>query len=417
MSAQRARSSSQRSTQTWQADRIEVVQALLNQPFVSHQRDPDLYNKARDHYVDLRNWFHEQAGWSLIMTRQFVKLEKVPVVWQPWMRIDGLRDGRDYGLFCFGLWYLEGLGEGDQFLLSELVEAIREHLYTVDVAVDWTMYDHRLAMSRALKKLRDLDVITTVEGDESDWARAGEQADVLYEASPLARYVLRRFPRDLMSYEHIADLQDLYEGAGAAGSNESAAEAAGVDSESAALRTRRHRVMRRLLQEPMVYDWQWDEASRRYVQTQRASLIDRMQQWTGLAGRRYKEGLVFTWPELTGQMDLFPTQGTISDIVLLLAGELRRVVSAEPHRYERDENSGYTLTQSELEGLMVALRARHNDWWSKEYREMTSSQLTVQVLDHLVEWNLGGPTANGAVLYPGLLRWNGHYETEAEGFE
>ncbi|WDL98630.1 TIGR02678 family protein [Alicyclobacillus sp. ALC3] len=399
--------------QTWQEDRVEVVQALLNQPFISYSRQPGLYSKARDHYRDLRDWFHEQTGWSLILTRKFVKLEKTPVVWQPWMRVDGLRDGRDYALFTYGLWYLEGLGDGEQFLLTEMVEAIRDHLLAVAVEIDWTVYDHRLAMSRALKKLRDLEVIAAVEGDESDWARSAEGHDVLYEASPLARYVLRRFPKDLTSYERMEELyglettlrEETREGVDA------------VASDTAALRSRRHRVLRRLLQEAVVYDWQWDEASRRYVQTQRASLIDRLEQWTGLVGHRYREGLVFTWPELTGPMDLFPSQAAMSDLMMLLGAELRGVVGEAPDKFERDENGCVVLTQSEFEGLLVTLRARSGDLWTKEFRELTSAELAFQVAEQLETWNMGVRSESGVILYPGIVRWHGYYDVEARDVE
>lgn len=430
--------------QTWQEDRVEVVQALLNQPFISYSRQPGLYGKARDHYRDLRDWFHEQTGWSLILTRKFVKLEKSPVVWQPWMRVDGLRDGRDYGLFTYGLWYLEGLGDGEQFLLTEMVEAIRDHLLAVDIAIDWTVYDHRLAMSRALKKLRDLEVIAAVEGDESDWARSADGHDVLYEASPLARYVLRQFPKDLASYEQMEELyglettprEETREGvrtvrgthADGEGGRDGHAplvpdagvaleHAGAVASDTAAVRSRRHRVIRRLLQEAVVYDWQWDEASRRYVQTQRASLIDRLEQWTGLVGHRYREGLVFTWPELTGPMDLFPSQAAMSDLITLFGAELRGVLGEAPDKLERDGNGCIMLTQSEFEGLLVTLRTRSGDLWTKEFRELTSAELASQVAAHLEGWNMGVRSESGVILYPGLVRWHGYYDVEAGDVE
>lgn len=406
-----------KSAQTWQEDRVEVVQALLNQPFITYQKSPELYNKARDHYRDLRDWFHDQTGWSLVLTRKFVKLEKTPVVWQPWMRVEGFRNGRDYGLFTYGLWYLEGLGDGDQFLLTEMVEAIREHMLAVDIAIDWTLYDHRLAMSRALKKLRDLEVITAVEGDESDWARSADGQDVLYEASPLARYVLRRFPKDLASYENVEELYGFDSANADADTAPGENRAGAADSDAAAIRSRRHRVMRRFLQEPIVYDWQWDEASRRYVQTQRASLIDRLEQWTGLVGHRYREGLVFTWPELTGPMDLFPSQAALSDIVTLLAAQLRSALTETPQRFERDANGSVVLTQSEFERLLVMLREHSGEYWTKEFREMTSAELASQVALHLAAWNLGNPTDSGVVLFPGLVQWFGYYDEEAGDVE
>jgi len=419
-----------------------VVQALLNRPFILRQQDTELYLLARDHFPVLRDWFNEQTGWSLLLTRQFAKLEKMPGEWQPWMVVGSFRDGRDYGFFTYGLWYLEGLGDGEQFLLSELVETIREHLVAVDVVVDWTLYDHRLSMARALKKLRDLAVLQAVEGDETDWARSGSDSDVLYESSPLARYVLQRLPRDLMSYRTLDELTSLESdemvvSGGAYGVSPSGVAKSGMSepdvgdprlaaqaydlvtsgsrptvSDKAATRRRRH-VMQRLLQEPVVYDWQWADEERRYVQTQRATLIERMRQFTGLEGRRFREGLLFVWPELTSEMTLFPTLAVLSDISLVLAGELRRKLTLDAYRYERDEQGCYLLTQSELEGLMMELRGRYGEWWSKEYREKPTAGLATDLVVHLQEWNLGWPDGVGGVrLFPALVRWNGDYQWE-----
>ncbi|MCL6454926.1 MAG: TIGR02678 family protein [Alicyclobacillus sp.] len=404
--------------------RQQAVQALLNRPYVQRQRDAELYRVIRDHYRPLRDWFHEQAGWSLVLTRQFAKLEKTPGVWQSWMAMDGFRDGRDYAYFTYGLWYLEGLNDGQQFLLTEMVEAIREHLVSVGLSVDWTLYDHRLSMARALKKLRDLDALTVVEGEESDWARSGED-DVLYQASLLSRYLLQSVPQRLLevSTEGMLD-EDIAAEVGVVLDRLEMDSSDGADvadkhallpAETSTAVERRHAVMRRLLQEPVVYDWQWTEGQRRYVQTQRASLLERIRTFTGLEGRRYREGLLFVWPELTAEMELFPTQAVISDIVSLLAAELRRYWESDVWAADRDSDGCPTLTRSDLETILISLRQRHGAWWSKEYREKSTSALAEDVTRHLVEWNLGRSLEDGGVvLYPVFARWVGTYALEGE---
>ncbi len=419
-------------------EKQEAVVALLNQPFILRNTDTELFLTIRDNFQALRDWFFEQTGWSLILTRQFARLEKMPEVWQPWMAVDGFRDGRDYAYFTYGLWFLEGLGDGQQFLLSEMVEAIREHLVTEGIAVDFTWYANRLSMARALKKLRDLDVLQAVEGDELDWVRAAMDSDgrddVLYQSSALARYLLQRLPEDLeFADDHRgpsgADASDMSasraENATRSGAKTrtgettrasdaatvSDAAASGPAADSAA--HRRHSVMRRLLQEPVVYDWQWTDDERRYVQTQRASLIDRIADMTGLLGRRLREGLIFTWPELGARMDLFPTQGVQSDIVILIATAIRAKLLGDENKYDKDENGSILLTRSELEALVLELRDQYGERWSKEYRELSTHGLAENLVRHLEEWNLGAPSESGGLkVYPGLMRWSGEYEVD-----
>lgn len=386
-------------------ERQRVAMALLNRPWIAKRDDAELYALAREHYEGLRDWFSEQTGWTLLLTRHFVKLEKTPTHYRSWMAFAGFREPRDYGLFTYGLWFLEGLADADQFLLSEMAETIREHLIGQRVHMDWSLYDHRLSMSRALRKLRDLGVLIAVEGDETDWARAGGDSNVLYEASPLARYVLRGFPQDLMRYGSISDFTDA--------PTEWESQAPDV-SDGQALRNRRHRVMRRLLIEPVVYDWQWAEDERRYVQTQRTSLIDRVRQMTGLEGRRYGEGLVFTWPELTGDMELYPTSAAISDVAMLLAREIRGERLRAPQRMEWDGQQSLLLTHGELETTLGQLREQYAAYWSKELREKTVRQLAADVMDHLREWNLGDADREVIRLHAGFACYQADYEWGAE---
>ncbi|CRF28852.1 conserved hypothetical protein [Mycobacterium tuberculosis] len=395
----------QRSKEQFREELRSAAMALLNRHWITKKKHPQLYLTVKDHYEKLRQWFLDHAGFSLILTRHFAKLEKVPGSYQPWMGIRGFYTPRDYALFTYGLWYLEGRGEGDQFLLSEMVDAIRDHLLTQDVQMDWTLYDHRLSMSRALRKLRELDALTAVEGEEGDWAREGGGRNVLYEASPMARYVLRRFAKELMAYDSMDALIEPE----VAVLRPSDAES--VSAGQADVAARRQRIFRRLLQEPVVYDWQWTDEERRYVQMQRSWLIEQMHEMTGLEGRRFREGLLFSWPELTGEPELFPTLSAASDLTVLLAGEIRRQSALSGNGYEEDSYGNMVLTRAEFEGLLLRLKEFHGDYWSKEHREKTSAALADELIDLMEEWNLGKRDGSlRVVLYPALMRWNGSYE-------
>jgi uncharacterized protein (TIGR02678 family) len=386
-------------------DLQQAAMALLNRHWITKRKDPELFIRVKDHYEALRDWFHDRAGLSLILTRSFVKLEKIPGSFQPWMGIRSFYSPRDYALFTYGLWYLEGCGNAEQFLLSEMVDAIRDHMLSMDVLMDWTLYEHRLSMARALKKLRELDVLVSVEGEETDWAREGGYSNVLYEASPMARYILRRFSKELMSYTSMEDLIVPQTAATLVANSATAA---------SEVQGRRHIIFRRLMQEPVVYDWQWTEDERRYVLSQRSGLLEQMRGMLGLEGRRFREGLMFTWPELSGEMDLFPTLAGQTDLLLLFAGELRRVVQAEPTFYERDDHGNYVLTRAEFEGLLMRLKQYHGDYWSKDHRLKTSSALADELVQHMEDWNLGSRQGEYMVkIYPSLARWNGNYDWEA----
>ncbi|MCY0895356.1 MAG: TIGR02678 family protein [Alicyclobacillaceae bacterium] len=389
-------------------ERQELARTLLSRPWVTKGQDPELFARVKDHYGALRDWFANHAGYALLLTRQFVKLEKVPASYQSWMGIGSFYGPRDYALFTYGLWYLEGRADKEQFLLSEMVETIRDHLVGDGWEVDWGNYDHRLSMVRALKKLRELSAITSIEGEEAGWVRDEAGANVLYEASSLARYVLRRFPKELMAY---ASLEELYEVERT--DNPLAESEEQVVSMEA--RLRRHQVFRRLLLEPVVYDWDWTEAERRYVQTQRAWLIQQMEEAIGLAGRRFREGLYFYWPDLLAEMDLFPSQSASSDLVLLVANAVRTEMAGGTAAYGVDELGAVRMTRGEFERILLALREMYEPYWTKDYREKSTTHLAEDVLQQMEDWNLATvDDATGVVLLPALSRFSGAYPFAAD---
>ncbi len=374
--------------------RKRCIQALLNRNWIAKRDEPELFSYIRAQYRDLRDWFGEYCGFALLLTRQFAKLEKVPGEAQDWMGFENFTEPRDYALFTYCLWYLEGKNEMDQFLLTDMVEEIREHLAGQDVFLDWTLYTHRLSMARALKQLKSLGALVAVDGDEYDWARAGHERNVLYESSYLARYILRRFPQDLTAYDTLDALR----------------EGTYADSSEGRLKKRRHQVYRRLLQEPVVYDRQWSEDERYYVRTQRHTILENLANFAGLEGQRYREGLLFFYPEASGEMYLFPTGRGVSDLCLLLAGELRRMLSRKEDGIYIDENGNIGLTRAELEVIILRLKEKHKAFWGLQHRQARGSELAAEVLGHLQEWGLAGCGDNNQVwIYAALARWNGDY--------
>ncbi|THF73608.1 TIGR02678 family protein [Cohnella fermenti] len=368
--------------------------ALLNRPWVSKDKDPELYFAIKDHYEELREWFMDIAGFPLLMTRSLAKLDRTPVVPHAWMGFEEFREVRDYVFFTYALWYLEGKTELDQFLLSHIVEEVKEQMAMSGLEADWRIYHHRLSMTRALKKLSALGVLILVDGDESDWA-ASESKNALYECSPHSRYVLRRFPQDLNSYREMGALTDPV---------------AYVDTEDGVNARKRHRVFRRFLLEPAVLDKEWDAELLPYVLKQRRYIMDHMERMLGMEARRYREGLLFFHPQLTSEAELFPTLSGVSDLVLLLAGELRRQLHQESHSRYKEDNGAVRLERSELEGLLLRLQERHGAYWSKELRESSSSQLAELCMAHMEEWSLGErEDSNHFLVLPVLARWNAEY--------
>lgn len=384
-----------------QEERIRLAQVLLNRPWIRKDEDPDLYHKLREHHEALRDWFQEMCGFPLILTRELIKLEKVPGKAATWMGFPEFSKGLDYALFTYCLWYLEGKSELEQFLLSELVEEVSNKLKLEGFEFDQVIYPQRLSLKRALKKLCSLGVLHVVDGDEEEWVHhyQDQKKNVLYECTPLTRYVMRRFAQDVTAVREITQLgEGIYS----------------ENHEGKVLR-RKHKIFRRFVQEPLVLDDQWDEEELYYVKTQRSYLMDQLNKMLGLSGRRYKEGLLFYHPTPKGEMQLFPTAKSISDLVLLLATEVRRHREADPNFPFLYGEQGILVTRSDLETLVLEMRETYQRAWSKHDREEKIGVLVETLIAHMEEWGLAEQLDEQQVrLTAGLGRWFGSYKQEPE---
>lgn len=354
------------------ADRKRIcMNALLSRPWIAKEHDPQLYYWIKDQQTMIRDWFMHYTGYSLIINRKLVKLEKMPVVAFPWMGFPEFRETLDYALFTYGLWFLENKTEGEQFLLTDLVKEIKEYMNEQGMNVDWKNYFHRLSMARALKKMKSLDIVQAVDGQEADWATNAENHDVLYECSAYSRYILRSFPQDITGYSTIEDMGEIITTG---------------DSPEELNRARRYRLYRRFLLEPIVLESQWQKDSF-YFHGQKNHLIRQIKVMFGWEGSKYREGVLFFAPGTSADSELFPTQSSLSDLTLLVCGEIRNSLKNQEIKAEMD---GFVrITRNEIEHILLNLKAEYGEFWTNEYRKMNSSALAELVCEHLSEWGFG----------------------------
>lgn len=377
------------------------MKALLNRPWIAKETDAQLYYWIKEDYIAIRDWFMNYTGYSLVLNRKFAKLNKFPEVAFPWMGFQEFREPLDYALFTYSLWYLENKIEGEQFLLTDLVKEIREHMVEQGLDIDWKNYFHRLSMARALKKLKGLDIIQAVDGRESDWANDSETYDVLYNCKSYFRYILRNFPRDFSSYSTLEDLVEISVNDG--------------DNPEAINRAKRHSLYRRFLLEPIVLNWHCKEDAL-YFHGQKNNLISQLRLMFGLEGSKYKEGVIFFESGSFTECEFFPTLSSISDIALLVCSKVREMLNNTDYEIAIRSNGDVHVMKGEIERILLNLKTDFGSYWINDYRKMKSSDLADIVCQHLEEWGFGMWDDNLVFVFNAVCgRWKVQYgSTELE---
>ncbi|HZL75697.1 MAG TPA: TIGR02678 family protein [Propionibacteriaceae bacterium] len=326
-----------------------AMRLLLTQPLlVAGVGNEEEFRLVRSLAPELRDWFDRETGWRLLVDAQTARLYKATA-----SLADSTYPARDprsraafgrqrYVLACLALAVLERADH--QITLGRLAEQILQasadpELASVGFHFGLERRDEGVDLVAVVRLLLDWGLLRRVSGEEE--AYLGGTGDVLYDvdrrvlSSVLSATAGPSLIRGSTFEEWLTGLTAEVQ----------------PDTEELRNRALRHRLTRRLLDEPVVYYDELTEPELAYLTSQRPHLTGRITEATGLIAEIRAEGIAMVDPddELTDVR--MPAQGMQSHLTLLLAAHL----AGKP--------DGATL--SELHGLTRALAIEHKAYWRK----------------------------------------------------
>ena len=242
-----------------------AARALLRRPLL-RAAEQEEFRLVRSQLAELRSWFDANTGWRLHADADVIRLHKEPAVTD-----DATRPARDprnrnafgrrrYVLFCLCLAALERADA--QIPLGRLAEQVlllARGPAMADTGVEFTLSgrDEKADLVAVVHLLLHWGVLARVAGDEEEYLRG--TGDVLYDVSRRVLsqlLVARRGPSTVAA-------EALEERIAALGAVEP------PESDEATNRRLRHRLTRRLLDDPVVYFAELDDAEAEYLRRQR----------------------------------------------------------------------------------------------------------------------------------------------------
>ncbi|GAB3857592.1 hypothetical protein GCM10028801_16260 [Nocardioides maradonensis] len=356
--------------------RTKALRALLVQPVLRAQTEPELFRLARRHADVLREWFERETGWRLVVESQTVRLLGTYVPHGPTAIAIARRHPararkgdpgftrRRYVLLCLCLAVLErsdpqvSLGR----LADEIVLAARQPGLE---SVEFTLgnREERSDLVAAIRLLLGYGVLVRVAGDEDSYVSSG--GDALYDVD-------RRVLATMLSTELGPGLAAAALGPAPAIQDIEAAlhEPPPAYTEDEAHRRMRHSVTRRLLCDPVVYYDELPETERSYLLSgQRVGVTRRIAEATGLVPELRAEGIAMVDPDDQLTDVRMPEQGTDGHATLLLAEHLAATGATEV---------------STLRRKVRALAKENASYWRKTTREPgAENAIVAEALDRL----------------------------------
>ncbi len=340
-------------------ERQRAVRALLRHPLITatgaHAAE---FLLVRRHADWLRRWFVRHPGWSLRLDADFARLRKTPATLD-----DATRPARDpksggafsrrrYVLFCLFLAALERSDRQNTLgsLADRVVELVRADPALADAGIQFDLrsQDERRDLVQVARLLLDLQVLRRVHGDEGQFL--AERGDVLYTIHrPLlsALVNVRRGPSTVENDDFEQRLAAIVE-------------EPSPDTEEGRNRRVRSRLVRWLLDDPVMYYEDLNEEELAYLASQRGRVLREIEEGSGLVAEVRAEGMAM----VDDRGDLtdagLPEEGTDGHFALLLAEFLARHI-----RRDRSATVGYAVLQQHASALI----AEHRGHWRKATAE------------------------------------------------
>lgn len=361
---------------TIQAERADAVRLLLRTPLVTRESDPDGFVTIARHGPWIREHFEAACGWPFVLdvAGGFARLSKrssSPDAGRPARSSRGEKrpfDRRRYELLCLACAELDAHPVTTIGILAANLAAGQGRLDTARLR-------ERRALVEALRLLREWGVVR-FEGGDIDTFVASEEANALIVTDaprlhhllsspvPPSRLEAATTAEAVTALAHEPRYQQAVDGV--------------RDDEQHRLGVR-HRVLRRILDDPAVYDddladdelaWVRSPAGRRWMR-------DRVTD-SGFVLEERAEGVVAVDPTGTATDIAFPApHGNVHQAALLLVDLLvEGATGFGPRRLA-------TRTRAEIDHHVQRLLARHPAW-AREYQAEGGAHLLASAAVHLL---------------------------------
>jgi uncharacterized protein (TIGR02678 family) len=308
------------------ADRHEIVQkeerraaicALLRNPLLSVTNNGDAFRTVRLHAHWLRKWFLRWPNWSLIVTADVARLRKHPSPRKDSTR--GLLDKsssverthftrRQYALLCIVLAIVES--EGRQTTIQQIARKtevfVRVHLHDTHFTFDPKVLANRRELVAVMRFLQQ-HVLVRSDGDDQGYVHG--ESDCLYRINRASLAMILCSSKGASTVSAVS-LDDFVEGLNAIETP------AFTDAQNRELQ---NRLVRRLLDDPVMYFDELTVQEYQYFNDQAERLTRELHRATGMIVERRAEGVALLDPEGCWTDLGMPETGTRGHLTLLLA--------------------------------------------------------------------------------------------------
>ncbi|OIJ16516.1 TIGR02678 family protein [Anaerobacillus alkalidiazotrophicus] len=369
-----------------------AIEALMENFIVERLNDTEVFRQILNNEKTIRRFVTENFGYQLKLDSDQAKLEKIPYFAREWMGIKEFKDELDYMFLMSILAYLEKKQPEDGFLLSDIIEEVKQFLSDVQ-SVDWKKRQDRKSFVTAMQFATEINLIYVRDGEIESFEES-EKGEVLYFTTSVIRYMFRNFSKRIELLESVEEfLED------------------GLD-----IANPHHTLMRKIYFEPVVFFNELTKAERDYLAIHKnfEHFKTILEMYTGFELERSLECFYLVKKERKRYLQQHPHYTNESYIVTQVAKELASRLSV----MEEKPLELWVLSDREFEHVLLETKRKNELAWSNGIRQASFSSYKEMVIKYVTEWKLAeyNKVTWDISIYPAFIRTLGEYNEEVKEY-
>lgn len=283
--------------------------------------------------------------------------------------------------------FLEDKTRGDKFILSDLIEYIKNTAITLELdhVPDWNKVSDRRSFINVINFLKDLYVIKVRDEEKTTFAD-DMNAEALYETMGISNYVMRIFDSDISTLKIPQDFVK--------------SEFASQDEAKGDVR--RYRVFRNILYTPAVFSKDISISDIDYIRKNRLYIKNEVDRKLNMDVEITHNMALLLDSVNSIEKNNFPNTKKITEITLMVNAKILEDI--KNGKLILDDFETVTIKESYLESVIQQIRIDKEPYIGKTFSALTDDKFYKEVLEYMEKYNLVKKVGNEVIIYPVIGR-------------
>ena len=363
------------------------MKALLYNFWITKDKDKELYYQIKNNQNKIKEFISKNLGSNLIIHDRFIKLEKIPTIVKSNAKLNNFNSVLEYVILTIMLLFLEDKTRGDYFVLSDLIEYVKNTSITLELnhIPDWNKVQDRRCLSNVISLLEELQIIKVKDSSKVSFIESRE-AEVLYESLGTSNYLMRMFDDNI---NELTTPEDFIK-----------SEFATQDEEKGDIR--RYKVFRNILYTPSasskdlsITELDYIKKNRNYIKSEIDKNLNMEVEITHNLTILYDE-------ESNTQKDNFPNSKKLTEIVLMVNDKLLQEINA--NKILLDNHEIATIKEDYFENIIKEIKKTKAPYIGKTLLRETDKKFYDMILEYMERYNIVEKNNDEIIIYPTVAR-------------